>query len=69
VSPPLYPVEVGLSPGTGCMVPLPYAAGGNRSYLEDLGCNRRPAVPRVITPTRRVLDPTYYKKLRNKFIW
>jgi hypothetical protein len=31
----------------GCMVPQPFAAGGNRSYPEFLGHNRRPAVPGV----------------------
>jgi hypothetical protein len=30
VAPPLHPRVVGPFPGTGCMVPQPFAAGGNR---------------------------------------
>jgi hypothetical protein len=45
-------MELGLSPGTGCMVLLPYAAGGNRSYPGVLGRNRRPAVLGVNYPTQ-----------------
>jgi hypothetical protein len=50
VGPPLQPVEVGLFPGMGCMVPQPYAAGGNRSYPGVLGRNRRPVAPGVNYP-------------------
>jgi hypothetical protein len=32
------------------MVPQPYAAVGNRSYLGVLGRNRQPTVPGVIYP-------------------
>jgi hypothetical protein len=32
--PPLLPGAVGPFPGTRCMVAQPFAAGGNRSYLE-----------------------------------
>jgi hypothetical protein len=39
---------VGSPPGTGCMVPQPYAAVGNWSYLGVLGHNQWPMVPRVI---------------------
>jgi hypothetical protein len=50
VAPSLQPEEVGLFPDTGYMVPQPFKAGGNRPYLEVLGCNWRPAVPRVNYP-------------------
>jgi hypothetical protein len=36
VDPPLHPVEVGSFLDMGCMIPQPYAAGGNRSYLGVL---------------------------------
>jgi hypothetical protein len=32
--PPFYPRVVGPFHGIGCMVPQPFAAGGNRSYPE-----------------------------------
>jgi hypothetical protein len=51
VDPPLQPVEVGLFPSMGSMVPQPYAAGGNRSNLGVLGHNRRLMVPKVNYPT------------------
>jgi hypothetical protein len=41
------PREVGLFPGTGCMVSQPFTTGGNRPYPEVLGGNRQPAVPEV----------------------
>jgi hypothetical protein len=34
VAPPLQPGVVGSFPGTGCMVPQSFAAGGNQSYLK-----------------------------------
>jgi hypothetical protein len=34
VTPPLQPRVMGSFPITGYMVPQPFAAGGNRSYLE-----------------------------------
>jgi hypothetical protein len=34
------PGEVGLFPGTGCMVPQPFTTGGNRPYPKVLGRNR-----------------------------
>jgi hypothetical protein len=52
----LQPREVGLFPGTGCMAPQLYAAGGNRLYLEVLGHNQRPMVPRVTYPDKVVID-------------
>jgi hypothetical protein len=47
---PLQPIDVGLFPGIGCMVPQPYAAGGSRSYPDVLGCTQRPIVPGVNYP-------------------
>jgi hypothetical protein len=41
--------------GTGCMVPQPYAAGGNRSYPGVLGHNQRPTVPGVNYPDTATL--------------
>jgi hypothetical protein len=55
VDPPLQPVEAGSFPDTGCMVPQPYAARGNRSYLGVLCHNRRPVVPRVNYPDRNII--------------
>jgi hypothetical protein len=34
VDPPLQPRMVGPFPSMGCMVPQPFATGGNRPYLE-----------------------------------
>jgi hypothetical protein len=34
VIPPLHPGVVGLFSGMGCMVPQPFVAGGNQSYLK-----------------------------------
>jgi hypothetical protein len=34
----------------GCMVPLPSAAGGSRSYPGGLGHNQWPAAPEVNYP-------------------
>jgi hypothetical protein len=45
-------LEVGLLPGTGCMVPQPYAIVGNRKHSGVLGHNRWPAVPRINYPDR-----------------
>jgi hypothetical protein len=49
---PLQPVEVGLFPGMRCIVPQPYATGGNRPYPGVLGRNRWLAVPGVNYPDR-----------------
>jgi hypothetical protein len=56
VGPPLQPVEVGLFPGMGCMVPYSYVTRGSRSYLGVLGRNQRPAVPRVNYPDNSFVD-------------
>jgi hypothetical protein len=37
VGPSLQPGELGLFPGTGCMVLQPFADGGNQSYLGVFG--------------------------------
>jgi hypothetical protein len=50
VAPPLEPEVVGLFPGTRCMVPQPFAAGGNRSYLEFWVIISSPRYPGYITP-------------------
>jgi hypothetical protein len=50
VGPSLQPLEVGLFPSTGCMVPKPYAARRNRSYPRVLVYNQCPIVPRVNYP-------------------
>jgi hypothetical protein len=47
VAPLVQPGEVGLFPSTGCMVPKPFATGGNRPYSDVLGCNRRLVVTGV----------------------
>jgi hypothetical protein len=47
VAPSLQPREVGLFPGTWCMVLQSFAAGVNRLYSEVLGHNRWPTVPKV----------------------
>jgi hypothetical protein len=47
VASPLKTGEVGLFSSTGCMVPQPFAVGGNQLYLEVLGCNWRPMLPGV----------------------
>jgi hypothetical protein len=47
---PLQPIEVGLSPDTGCVVPQPCATGGTDRILRVLGRNQRPAVPGVDYP-------------------
>jgi hypothetical protein len=54
VGPSLQPREVGLFLGIGCMVPQPYAAGGNRSYPGVLGRNQWPAVPRLNYPDMNI---------------
>jgi hypothetical protein len=51
VCPPLQPGVVGLSPGTGCMIPHPFAIGGNQSYLEFWDVTSGPWYLGYITPT------------------
>jgi hypothetical protein len=50
VGPPLQFVEVGSFPGLGCIIPQPYATGGNQSYLGVMGHNRWPVLPGVNYP-------------------
>jgi hypothetical protein len=48
---PLHPGVVGPFPGTGCLVPQPFAAGGNRLYLEFWAITGGPRYSGYITPT------------------
>jgi hypothetical protein len=50
----LQPGGVGLFLGAGCLLPRPFAAGGNRSYPGFLGRNRWLMVPRVNYPDKQV---------------
>jgi hypothetical protein len=56
VAPPLLLGVVGSFPGTGCMAPQSFAAGGNRSYLEFWAVTDGPRYPGYITLTRYVDD-------------
>jgi hypothetical protein len=51
VAPPLHLGVVGVLPGTGCMIPQPFATGENRSYLEFWAVIGGVWYPRYIAPT------------------
>jgi hypothetical protein len=51
VAPPLQPRVVGPFSGMGCMVPLSFATGGNRSYSEFGAVTGGPRYLGYITPT------------------
>jgi hypothetical protein len=46
------PGVVGSFPGTGCMVPQPFTAGGNRSYPEFWVVTHGPRYQGYITPAK-----------------
>jgi hypothetical protein len=50
MAPSLHPGEVGSFPSTGCLVPQPFATGGNRLYPVLLGYNWRLIVPELKYP-------------------
>jgi hypothetical protein len=51
VAPPLETGVVGPFPGTGCMVPQPFTARGNRTYPKFWAVTGGLRYPRYIIPT------------------
>jgi hypothetical protein len=57
---PLQSRVVGPFPSTGCLVPQPFAAEGNRSYLEFWAITGGPRYPGYITLTRLHIERRFW---------